>query len=129
LYLIPTLAVSLVLGSYAYPGLSGLPSFVPRAFTKLAFLAYALKYLTDFLWLLLLAPLAMSLVAPEHASKAIGISWLLVYGTQVLAAPLGGWLYQQGWGVGIFGLLFLLNGVILGLILCSRSFFAPEQGG
>ncbi|MFQ6123769.1 MAG: MFS transporter [Candidatus Heimdallarchaeota archaeon] len=117
LYVIPTLTIVLLLVSLIHPTASFMPSFAPVAFKKLAFLGYSFKYISDFLWMLLLAPIAMSFVPRENATKAIGVSWFLVHISRVITAPIAGWLYQQQHITAILFSILALNGVILFAIL------------
>lgn len=117
LYIVPTLTIVLLLVSLIHPTASFIPYFAPIAFKKLAFLGYSIKYISDFLWMLLLAPIAMSFVPRENATKAIGISWLLVHISRVVASPIAGWLYQQEHIIAILFSILALNCVILLTIL------------
>ncbi len=117
LYIVPTLTIVLLLVSLTNPTALFIPSYAPVAFKKLAFFGYSLKYISDFLWMLLLAPIAMSFVSRENATKAIGISWLLVHISRVVAAPVAGWLYQQEYITTILFSILALNCVILFIIL------------
>lgn len=116
LYLIPTITIGLLIVSLSHPVIMFNPNKVPVAFTKLAFIAYSIKYISDFLWLLILAPLAMSFVPRENATKAIGISWLFIYSSRFMAAPVAGWLYQQNHTIFLMFSILTLNCVILFVI-------------
>ncbi|MFQ6124626.1 MAG: MFS transporter [Candidatus Heimdallarchaeota archaeon] len=122
LYLVPTSTVGLLLVSRSHPIIPFIPEYFPIAFTKLAFLAYSIKYVSDFLWMLILAPLAMSFVSRENATKAIGISWLLVYFFRLIGAPIAGWLYQSDHIPFLLFSILALNCVILLAIVSFNDF-------
>lgn len=117
LYLIPCVTVGLLLVSLSHSVVPFVPNYFPVAFKKLAFLAYSMKYVSDFLWMLMLAPIAIKFVSRENVTKAIGISWLLVHISRLVAAPFAGGLYQQDNITAILLSILALNCVILALIL------------
>jgi len=132
LYLVIPIAVGLLILSRSYPNIPFVPDFIP--FANVAFLAYCLKYIQDFLWLhILLTPVAMLLVPKEHSTKAIGISWLLANLSRLIGSPLAGWVYQSytNGSTILLGGILVLNFLILITILtldCDLGYNSPPNG-
>jgi len=75
IYMLVPASIGLFLLSMLYPTMYFLPKWIPLAFRQLAFIAYSLKLVTDWLWICLLAPLAIKFAPEGSKAKAIGISW------------------------------------------------------
>lgn len=115
LYIFVPIAILLLLFSSVYPDLP-LPNYIPFAFQKLAFFAYSIKTIQDFLWMhILLTPIAVKVVPKQHMAKALGMAWLLVEGARIIASPLAGWIYENyiNGAVIILYLILALNFLII----------------
>jgi hypothetical protein len=124
IYTLVPVSIGMLLFSMIYPTIYFLPNWIPLAFRKLAFIAYSLKLVTDWLWICLLAPLAIKFAPADSKVTAIGISWLLVHLSHLFASPVAGWIY----GNFLKGPLILLSTILALNVIILVSILAGDFG-
>ncbi len=94
---------------------------IPGIFFTFVFLAIALKFLNDSLSWIVMQAILQKRVPSEKQGKIITAQLNLQILIIVLTQPFAGFAYQHLHSYWIFGMVFLLNGIILVLILKIRS--------